>query len=189
MKNQKKTTLIVALLAGVLILLITLTALDFRQPGKTTWLPPVADPLTEEIILNAEYSGIYPEAVRLVDGRYEGEPFVAGGASRPTLQVERTAFGDINGDGQLDGAAILIENSGGSGSFYYLAVVLNQEGKPDHAASLLLGDRLQVQSLSVADGKIDLTAKRHAASDPQCCPSEVSDQVFRLEGNQLVAVE
>ena len=107
--------------------------------------------LTAEELKNAEYQGIYQEPIQLTDGTYEGEPFVEGGASRPTVtfiepNAGPMAWGDLNGDGVDDAVVLLVENSGGSGSFVYMAAVLNQGGKPENVDTVLLGDRAQVQS-------------------------------------------
>lgn len=146
-----------------------------------------AAPLTEESLKNAEYQGIYPEAVELTDGQYEGEPFVEGGASRPTLSfTEPYAFGDLDGDGVDDAAVLLVENSGGSGSFVYLAAVLNRDGQPENVATTLLGDRAQVEELTIESGQIGVKMLTHGPDDPMCCPSQESQQTYTLEGGQLV---
>ena len=40
------------------------------------------------------------------------------------------AFGDLNGDGVEDAVVVLVTNPGGTGRFYDLAPVLNQNGTP-----------------------------------------------------------
>jgi hypothetical protein len=143
--------------------------------------------LTEQALKNAEYQGIYQEPIQLANGTYEGEPFVEGGASRPTVAfIEPYAFGDLNGDGVDDAAVLLVESSGGSGSFVYLAAVLNQEGTPENADTLLLGDRVQVQSLTIADGQISVTMLTHGPDDPMCCPTQEVQQTYELQENRLV---
>jgi hypothetical protein len=144
-------------------------------------------PLTEEDLKNAEYQGIYPEVVKLTDGQYEGEPFVEGGASRPTVFFsEPYASGDLDGDGVDDAAVLLVENSGGSGSFVYLAAVLNREGKPDNIDTQLLGERAQVQALTIADGQISVTMVTHGPDDPMCCPTQEEERIYELQQNELV---
>jgi len=146
-----------------------------------------AAPLTEESLKNAEYQGIYPEAVKLSDGQYEGEPFVEGAASRPTvLFTEPFALGDLDGDGVDDAAVLLVENSGGSGSFVYLAAVLNRDGQPENVATTLLGDRAQVAELSIDSGRIGVKMLTHGPDDPMCCPSQESQKTYTLEGSELV---
>lgn len=144
-------------------------------------------PLTVESLKNAEYVGIYPQPIELNDGQYEGEAFVEGGASRPTVTfIEPYAMGDLNGDGVEDAAVLLVENSGGSGSFVYLAAVLNRNGTPQNAGTTLLGDRTQVEELTVESGQIRVKALTHGPDDPMCCPSQESEESYVLEGDQLV---
>jgi hypothetical protein len=145
------------------------------------------EPLTAESLKNAEYQGIYDGPVNLTEGKYEGEPFVEGGASRPLVVfVEPYAFGDLDGDGVYDAAVLLVENSGGSGSFVYLAAVLNQNGKAVNEATTLLGDRAQVEELAIDEGKIDVKMLTHGPEDPMCCPSQESSETYTLVGDELV---
>jgi LysM repeat protein len=167
---------------------------DLIEIGQKLWIPAVlptssaGSRLTLEALRDATYQGIYPEPVQLVDGKYEGEPFVAGGASRPTVTLVDTlnAFGDLDGDGLSDAAVLLAENSGGSGVFLYLAAVLDQDGQPANAATQLLGDRVDVKSLAIQEGEIALNILTSGPNDPLCCPSLEVSVRFRLEGSRLL---
>lgn len=139
------------------------------------------------MLKNAEYMGIYKEPVQLTDGAYEGEPFVEGGASRPRVAfIEPYAFGDLNGDGVDDAVVLLVENSGGSGVFVYLAAVLNRDGEPENVDTQLLGDRAQIQSLTVSDGQISVTMVTHGPNDPFCCPTQEVEQIYELQEDKLL---
>lgn len=144
--------------------------------------------VTEAALANGNYPGIYDEPVTLTDGVYAGEPFVAGGASRPTvnLQPNATAVGDLNGDGMADGVAVLVENSGGSGSFVYLAALLAEKDAPATGVTLLLGDRVRVESVAIVNGQIEVVAATFADNDPQCCPSLRTHFVYGLEQGALL---
>jgi hypothetical protein len=160
--------------------------------GETTGDESATDgsettPLTVEMLKNAAYRGIYPDTVQLTDGQYEGEPFVEGGASRPTVVItDATAFGDLNGDGVDDAVVVLVENSGGSGNFRYLAAVLNQTGSPENAATQLIGDREQVQSVTIDGANITVKALAHGPDDPMCCPTQEVTLTYRFDGEELV---
>jgi hypothetical protein len=160
---------------------------DVIEVGQQLWIPEQADPRVEDL-RNAAYQGIYDEPVQLADGLYEGEPFVPGGASRPTVTFLDPfyAFGDLTGDGVEDAAVTLAENSGGSGTFIYLAAVVDQDGAPQNVATLPLGDRVNLKSLTILDGQIGVTMVSHAPDDPMCCPSVESSVRYRLEDDQLV---
>lgn len=49
------------------------------------------------------------------------------------------------------GAAILIDNPGGSGTFYYLLGAMQKENQIAYASPILLGDRIKIISVTVDD--------------------------------------
>lgn len=167
---------------------------DLIFVGQKLWVPtmepttPPGDSPTLAALRNATYQGIYEEPVQLTDGKYVGEPFVEGGASRPTVTLAdpSLALGDLNADGIQDAAVILAENSGGSGVFIYLAAVVDQNGTPINQATTFLGDRTQISSLTVEGGQILLDMITQGPDDPLCCPTLQITLRFRLAGDQLV---
>ncbi len=62
-------------------------------------------------------------------------------------------FGDIDGDGDNDAAVILVSEPGGSGTFYYAAIAVNQDGGYIGTDSILLGDRIAPQTVTIEDKK------------------------------------
>ena len=162
-----------------------------EAPTETPTELPTATPveLTEDLLKNMTYQDIYDEAVTLTDGLYEGESFVEGGASKPTVTlIPFTAFGDLNNDSVNDAAVLLVENSGGTGSFVYLAAVLNSEGTPENVSTMLLGDRVSPESIVIVDGEIVLEAATHAEDDPLCCPSLQTRTIYALQDGELTIV-
>ena len=61
---------------------------------------------------------------------------------------------DFNGDGRMDKAFILTQNSGGSGTFYYVAALLNTKNGLVGSQGLLLGDRIAPQSTTIGKNNI-----------------------------------
>ena len=127
--------------------------------------------LSVDALRNATYSGIYDEPVTLVDGFYEGEPYVAGGASRPTARYIAGAerYGDLDGDGLDDAVVFLVESGGGSGNFVYVAAQLNQAGQPVDAGAVMVEDRTQVKAVTVENGQIALAFTIAGPGDGTCC--------------------
>ena len=144
--------------------------------------------LSLEMLKNIEYKGIYDKPVKLTDGTYEGEPFVEGGSSRESVHFvdSLTRFGDLNGDGINDAIVILLENSGGSGVFIYMAVVLSQDEKAINVATKSLSDRTQIESISINSKEIVLTLLTHGPDDPMCCPSQKEIKKYELEDGVLI---
>ena len=148
---------------------------------------PVA-PLTEEALRNASYQSEWPTDgnAELTDGVYR-EKYMEGAASEIVVAMHPMfALGDLDGDGAEDAVVILVASGGGSGSFYSLEAVLNQAGNPHHVASAALGDRAQLESLSVASGRITVEMVTHGPNDPMCCPTLEVTQEYELQGGALV---
>jgi len=125
-------------------------------------------------LAHATYSGIMIEPVTLADGRWEGEPFVEGGASRPTVGLidHFMLTDDLDGDGLDEAATLLWESSGGSGNRLYLAVMGRRNGDIENLDTTLVGDRVQIRSGTIDDGRITLDVIRAGPEDAACCPTE-----------------
>jgi hypothetical protein len=149
-----------------------------------------ADDPIPAALLQAQIQGIYDIPIRLSDGRYAGPAFAAGGSSRPTVTLLQApmAHGDLDADGVDDFAVILIESSGGSGSFTYLALLRPDEGTFFNVATKLLGDRVKVDSLTMEDGAVRATLVTHGPEDVACCPSQQTERAWRLDADQLIEV-
>ena len=61
---------------------------------------------------------------------------------------------DLNRDGLIDYGYIVVQNSGGSGSFYYEIIALSNKDKTYTTNAFLLGDRIAPQSSNLALGKL-----------------------------------
>jgi len=143
--------------------------------------------LTEAVLENAQYELPDIKTVQLVDGKFE-DKYGEGASQVNRGELTRTALGDLNGDGAPDGVVILAVNTGGSGVFVYMLVVVNRNGLPQQVAAEMLGDRVNVQNLAVKEGQIVLNALGFAPGDPMCCPSQSVIRTYRLQGNALQVV-
>ncbi len=144
--------------------------------------------LTEQTLSEAEYDVPDLGPVQLRAGRYEHK-YGSGATEVNQVVLQTSALGDLDGDGADDGAAIVAVAMGGSGGFYYLAAVVDREGVPRPAGVALLGDRVQVQSVTIEDGLIVVRMKTHAAGDPMCCPTVEATQTYRLTDGTLALAE
>ncbi len=182
MKSSLSSRLAVAL---IVLALIAIPGAVMAAPAFTVaaQAQPTSDVLTPDTLANMTYlSELTPSGeVTLVDGRFEDTEnrYVA------VLATEPSAFGQLNGQ---DAAAVLLgENSGGSGIFTSLAVVLDQDGAPVNVASTLLGDRVDVYALTIDDSRILVDMVRQGPNDPMCCPTEVVRIIYVLgDDNQLI---
>jgi hypothetical protein len=87
---------------------------------------------------------------------------------------------DFNGDGIEDSAFLVTQNSGGSGTFFYLATSL---GGP----ALVLGDRISPQTTEYINGKIIVNYADRKAGEPMTAtPTVGMSQSFTVEKGILV---
>lgn len=117
---------------------------------------------------------------RLRDGFYE-EPHGAA-----TLRVElasRVAFGDLNGDGVLDAAVLLVSGTGATLPQQDVAAVLSRGGGGWSAATAPLGVGATVDALHIDAGGISLTA-RYSTPAPV-----LVQRRYRAERDRLALVE
>ena len=142
--------------------------------------------LDSVMLANIEYksewtqSGVAP----LTDGEYR-EQAAPGSATETVVTItEFIAHGQLNG--QDAAAVVLVTDPGGSGTFYDLAVVVEQDGAPVNVATTLLGDRVQVKAVSVVGNEIIVEMVTHGPDDPMCCPTQDVVQTYALEGQELV---
>ena len=141
--------------------------------------------------MEAEYAGIYDSPVRLDGGRFEGEPFAEGGAVRPTVELLGDLFmtGDIGMDGTDESAVFLIENSGGTGSFLYLALLERRGGAVRNTGTLMIGDRTQVRDFQIEAGRMIVDVIQHDPEDGMCCPTRKTRRTWKLVENDIVEEE
>jgi hypothetical protein len=132
-----------------------------------------------------ETSSVAGGKVPLTDGKWSD---AEGGSSFMLLPLH--AIGDLDGDGSLDAAAILLESSGGTGSFYYLFAIMNRDGRPVQIGEPeWLGDRTVVQRLTIdRKGVITIRLVTHNDGDPACCPTLKIDDRYRVERGKLIGI-
>lgn len=131
-------------------------------------------PIGQQEIANATYVGIWRAPVTLHDGRWEGPPFVAGGASRPRIGLMDAPLlqGDLDGDGRDEAVVLLWRDEGASGTWIHLAVLARQNGGVVNLASTDIGDRVQVRAARIGEQQIRLQTIQAGPNDPACCPGE-----------------
>jgi hypothetical protein len=142
--------------------------------------------MSAAVLRSATYTSLYVE---------EGEVLLDGGIFEDTTRrvaayfIPEYAVGDLDQDGVPDAAVVLATNTGGSGTFHDLAVVLNRDGVPENRATFFLGDRVPVDRIRIVDGEIQVDLTMHGPADPMCCPSLEVTRKFRLVGGELEEIE
>jgi len=142
--------------------------------------------LSPEILGNIVYPSEWTLTgkAQLVNGAYS-ETTTPGSATQTTVKLTDTiAHGRLNG--RDTAAVILVTDPGGSGTFYDLAVVRVEMGKPANVAIASLGDRVKIAGMSIGRRGIEVDLVRHGPGDPACCPSLHVREAYVLKGGKLV---
>ncbi len=148
------------------------------------------NPLAPSSLANMEVkSELASDGVALLENGVYTESVAPDSASVIEVQLlpSPIAYGVLNDQDAV--AALIAENGGGSGTFINLAVIVDQDGTPVHVASAPLGDRVQVQSLAIADNQITVEMLTQGPDDPLCCPTQPVTQVYAFQDDTLVLVE
>ncbi len=136
----------------------------------------------EKIFGNIEYVvhyGPYEERVKLTDGKYEAPGYIY------IYYQGKYVFGDFNGDGFQDAAALFSESGGGSGTFYRLAFLINDGSRLIHKDTRYLGDRVVIYSLKEQQGKVVIDMLTHAKGDCMAGPTKRVKNVYKYYGPEI----
>ncbi|MDE2696377.1 MAG: Gmad2 immunoglobulin-like domain-containing protein [Chloroflexota bacterium] len=125
----------------------------------------------------------------LEDGEFRA-PVAPGSASELVIRLDKWITGDLDGTGGADAAAITVEDPGGSGTFYYLHALVNEEEALHDADTAFLGDRIRVEGVSIHDGVITVAMLDRPPDAPFAeAPSVPVIRTFRLAGESLEELE
>ena len=104
------------------------------------------------------------EVVRLEGGR---ATVSHGGASANIFTLQnRVAQGDLDGDGDEDVVAHIVERTSGTGVFNLIVPVINDEGTAVAQSPIPVGDRVVVDAVTVRDGLIEVSLFDRAQDEP-----------------------
>ena len=169
---------------AILLVYLLLIACSGLSPQKTP-----ANDLTVSALKNAEYQSQYIASgkVKLTNGEYRQRVVEGFAAEVVVTLTDATAIGKLK-DCRKAAAVILKTQTGGSGTFTELAVVVNDNGTPQNLATKFLGDRVKVKNISFEAGTITVDLITHGPSDPMCCPTLDVTQKYELQDNALIQV-
>jgi hypothetical protein len=133
---------IAILLIAVLVFSVILYKSDFFKITKVLKQDTITDHK------NATYT-IDGVVTKLTNGRsvIVTDPVLE--TSVTTQYVGKEAIGDFDKDGRMDIAFVVRQDTGGSGTFYYLVAALNKESGYVGGEATFLGDRILLESTAV----------------------------------------
>src|SRR5687768_10526052 len=122
--------------AVLLVVIIIIAATSGSEPETQSRMPSGVDPANTTYLIEGEL-------VTLSAGEATGAPVED--SSTPTLTriFDNPVVGDLDADGDLDMALLLARETGGSGTFFYLAAALqNPDTTAQGTNALFIGDRI-----------------------------------------------
>lgn len=147
------------------------------QPGQTQ---PAATPK------DATYQ-IEGNPVTLVNGLSEVEAAPGSASKTVTRTFGNEATGDLNGDDKPDVALLLTQESGGSGTFFYLAAALQTGVGYVGSNAVFLGDRIAPQPTTIENGTIVVNYAERKPGEPfTAAPSVGVSKYLKIVDGKLV---
>ena len=152
--------------------------------SATDLSPPGHDPSPR----NATFL-IDGEDYPLNDGQVTVETF-PGAASKTVVQLfGEPVNGDLDHDGVADAAVLLVQTTGGSGTFYYVAAALNRGGTLSGTEAVFIGDRIVPLQLAIRHGVVILDyADRLPGEAMATAPSAGRSKYLVIRKKQLEAI-
>lgn len=157
----------VCLRASLVIIAVAAMALLFSACAHRAGAAP-SDPLNTTYLIEGK-------PIHLRDGRAEA-PAAPGSAARVrTVVLGAPVYGDLTGDGEADAALILVQDSGGSGTFYYVAAALRMGVSYRGTNTARLGDRVAIHDLRIRNGVVIVDYADRRTSEPMSAEPTVDE--------------
>ena len=135
--------------------------------------------------LNTTYT-IEDRSVPLINGRFETAAAPGSAATIRAAVFGRPLYGDLDRDGDDDALVVIIYDPGGSGTFYYLAAAVNQNGSYQGTAGYLLGDRIIARFVKFSNGLVVAHYLDRRAAEPMSAPPSIPTAIqLRLTDGKL----
>ena len=126
--------------------------------------------------------------ITLANGRSEKEAAPGSATKVVTALTDKRVTGDVDGDGRADAIVVLTYQPGGSGTFYYLAAVLNGASGVTTTPATLLGDRIVVNAVRLDGATIVVDLLDRASGQPfTASPSVSVTKRFAVTNGTLVS--
>jgi len=189
MKN-KKLTLIFAI--TIFLSGCSYKTLDIKKPAETAKpvISRINKPVHDQIEFKNTTYTIEGQSITLQDGYAESNMTDASSSKIIIRYFGNEASGDLDGDGKVDVAFLLTEETGGSGIFYYIVAALAGEGNYQGTNAILLGDRIAPQSTQISEGKIIVNYADRQVDEPfSATPTLGVSKYFQVISNELVELK
>ncbi len=105
-----------------------------------------------------------------------------------TTLLSGTAYADLDGDGKKDAVVLLRNEAGGTGIFYYAALVTSRDGSPKVSKAVFLGDRIRIHEITTHNNLVMIDIRERAVDASFVgVPDIPKALLFEVVGTELVA--
>jgi len=189
-QNKKTTKIIIAVLLLVIIALVVYVFVDSKDAKQNKFANIDNSATSTKNVnfdpLNFTYT-LEDEKVTLVDGISKTDIVPGSVEKLETTVFEKPAVGDLNGDKKNDSALLLVQDSGGTGLFYYLVAVVSDAGVVKNTNSIFIGDRIDPVSILIEDGKVKLSYIDRNVDEPMTAEPTVKITKYLEVKNNILA--
>lgn len=190
--KETKTMVIIAVLLLIIIALVIYVFVVDKKTKENRFINVDTSATSTKNInfdpLNFTYD-IEGEKIVLVDGTSTVDILPGSAEKLETTVFEKPAVGDLNKDNKNDSAIMLVQDSGGTGLFYYLVAVINDVGVIKNTNSIFIGDRIEPMSVDIKDGKIELIYIDRNLNEPMTAePTVKITKYYKVNGVEMTEV-
>jgi hypothetical protein len=166
----------------LLVLIIIGLGLIFTQKFWVDWLVNFILESKGEVVevndpLNLTYK-IAGQDYQLVNGKIEKE-IAPGSASKEVVMVfGEPVYADLDKDGDQDAVMFLIQQSSGSGTFFYVVAAVRDGRGYKGTGAMFLGDRIAPQNINIIDGRAVANFAERQPGESFATPPSVGKSVW-----------
>ena len=191
--GNTKTKVIIGILILIIVLLAVYIFVNNKGPKENKFVNINTSATSTKNVnfdpLNFTYD-VEGEKIKLVNGNSVSDVVPGSAEKLETTTFDKPAVGDLNGDGKNDSAILLVQDSGGTGLFYYLVAVINDAGVGKNTNSIFIGDRIEPVSIVIKDSRVELNYIDRNPNDPMTAdPTVKVKKLFEVKGTSLVEVK
>lgn len=142
--------IIIILVAIVGALFFVKFPIKISSNSPTPTATATATPMAKSDPKNTTYT-IDGSSVTLIDGQAEKD-IPDSDAVIDTYTFGEPVYGDLNGDGIDDAGIYLVQETGGTGVFYYAVAAISENGEFHGTNAVYIGDRIAPQNINIKEG-------------------------------------
>lgn len=128
-------------------------------------------------VKNISYT-VSGEIFTLKDGRAEKERTPGSTSTKSVSIFGEPAYGDLDADGDTDAALVLVNDPGGSGTFYYAVLAMRESETYRATNAMLLGDRIALQTIEIRDSRAVYNYAERRADEPMTALPSINKSVW-----------